>query len=158
MGFYANDIGQKHWPTHYWSLNITNHLCYALLDGSGATATLLDFVNLGPFGSSANITQMAISNSIGQSQTEFVVAPSTDTNTSSPMSAGVSNQITDAIMEDSTGAFYGSLTGQASPCIAGAWFSTTAASLRTVFSPFYITDDMHSWMACDPLVHYTTGH
>jgi hypothetical protein len=156
-GFLPQDIGQKHWPTHYWSLNITNHLCYALIDGPAATGTLLDFVNLGPFGSSANITQLAISNSIGQSQSEFAVAPSTDNKSSSPMSQGVTNQITDSINEDPTGAFYGSLTGQTSPCIAGAWFSTTAASQSTILTPFYITDDMHSWMACDPLVHYTTG-
>jgi hypothetical protein len=155
-GFLAQDIGQKHWPTHYWSLNITNHVCYALFDGNATSGTLLDFVNLGPFGSSANITQLAISNSIGQSPGEFAVAPSTDIYSSSPMSQGVLNQITDAVNNDSTGAFYGSLNGL-TPCIAGAWFTTIAAGLGTILTPFYITDDMHSWEACDPLVHYTTG-
>jgi hypothetical protein len=74
------------------------------------------------------------------------------------MAQGVLKQIYDA--EPGDAAFVNSLNGLqgvSGAFIPGWSFGVPASSQQTVLTPFYITDDIHRWMACDPLVHYTMG-
>ena len=59
--FLRADTNQTSWSVHNWILSITNHVVYAVFDGKPGQAgsALLDYVNLGPFGFSTNLTQMA---------------------------------------------------------------------------------------------------
>jgi hypothetical protein len=153
-GYLTVDATQTHWPVHNWSLNITNHLCYALFDGSGA---VYDFVNLGPFGSSTNISAMASNAYNGAYSDQWVTAPATD-DAGSLMSQGVLNQIKDAY---SYLPFYVSLNPSISlpgtSPIPGPTFTTQAANQSTINPPYDVGDCLCCWMACDPLVHYTVG-
>jgi hypothetical protein len=164
-GFLPQDLGQTGWPVHNWTLNITNHLCYFLADAS--SGAFYDFVNLGPFGSSTSISNLARGSSY-QGRTgsgppdsvapwEFNEFPANDS-FNSPKSIGITNQIGDAINASGTfpNLFFNSLIGT-TPSVGGAYFTTLAAAQTTVLTPYYITDDIHSLMACDPLVHYTIG-
>ena len=103
--FLASDMAQRRWPVYNWTLNVTNHVVYALFDGPPQKGALLDFVNLGPFGTSLSLTN-------GITQINFggngVLSPNGSANTAnnywapglatslpgSPMSQGVLNQIT----------------------------------------------------------------
>ena len=87
--FSASDLQQTGWPDHDWTLNITNNLMYALIDND--TGHVLDFVNLGEFGSSLNIMQTLIIFS-GSHPNVWTVSPANDT-PNSPMSEGALNQI-----------------------------------------------------------------
>jgi hypothetical protein len=142
------------WPVHNWTLTITNHVVYALFDGAAQTGNaVLDFVNLGPFGSSISITQQV--ENVGGTTPTFASDPwaigrATDF-PGSPMSAGLLNQIASGATSDSE--YDNSLTG------------TTTASAKQytgfVFGPPYnpsnaFLEDVQ-FVANDPLVHYTTG-
>jgi len=154
-GYSPIDSAQTHWPVHTWSLNITNHLCYALIDGS--LGTIYDFVNLGPFGSSTNISALASNAYNGAYSDQWVTYPATDY-ANSPMSQGVLNQIKDAY---SYLPFYVSLNPNISlPGVSPIKqnpFTTSAATATTINPPYYVGDNINCWMACDPLVHYTAG-
>ena len=167
-GFLQQDLGQKTgWPVHNWVLSVTNHVCYALFDGPLNTGALLDFVNLGPFGSSVSISNLARGSSYqGVATTgvvnsgilrEFDESPASDA-VNSPMSSGLHAQITDALngYGNAPPVFYNSLIGT-NPCIAGAFFTTSASQQNTVLTPYEVTDDVNEYVACDPLVHYTVG-
>jgi hypothetical protein len=140
-GYLPADLQQTGWPEHEWMLNITNNLMYCLIDN--ATGQVLDFVNLGAFGSSLNVTQ-TLTNIAGVHVWDTF--PANDA-AHSPMSVGVKNQIGEGI--ESSSLFYNSLTG-ASPCIQGLYFVDPYVAYA------YLIQNC-SWHAANPLVHYTVG-
>jgi hypothetical protein len=170
------DTNQTTYPTHYWAVSVTNHLYYVLFDGNptSGNAPLLDFVNLGPFGRSFPITMFLQTNSqpsdpfsfppssgIPSSNTSWWwVPPATDAGTAQ-LPIGAVNQIN--IAENNSTQFYYSITG------GGGGTQGYPASQQTFYPPpIYIEStqligptaqyaDSNSWMACDPLVHYTLG-
>jgi hypothetical protein len=150
--FLPQDTNQTGWPVHNWTLNVTNYVVYALFDGSPtAGGALLDFVNLGPFGSSVSITNQIMNQSGGGPPNQLVSSPwaigaATDL-PGSRMSAGLIAQVGTGITGDSV--YYNNLTGTLPN--SGGW----------VFGPDYnpsnVVVQMESWVANDPLVHYTVG-
>jgi hypothetical protein len=84
-GFLSSDLQQTHWPVHDWTVNITNNLMYALIDNN--SGCVLDFVNLGSFGSSLDLNQVLTNDSPFSPHGVWDIAPATDV-PSSPMSAG----------------------------------------------------------------------
>ena len=57
-GFLTNDLIQQYpWPVYGWTLSVTNRVMYALLDAGGQA---FDFVNLGPFGITMNLTNLLV--------------------------------------------------------------------------------------------------
>jgi hypothetical protein len=160
--YLAVDSAQTHWPVHSWLLNITNHLCYALIDGPASSGTLLDFVNLGPFGSSTNMTLAASNaypqNGVGEFASQWTAFPATD-NANSPMSQGVLNQISNWYSLSTP--FYVSLNPNISipgtSPVPGSPFTLPSIPSIPATPPYYVGDISCGWMACDPLVHYTVG-
>lgn len=159
QGFLSTDLKQTHWPVHQWTLNVTNRVMYTLFDGPNATGSVLDFVNLGPFGSSTNIYQMASNNAPITFQSMWDSTYANDNPTASLMPLGITNQITYYINSDSSGEFLNSLNGspQSTSEIQQNPFSTSANGANDTLEPYMIVDTPASWMACDPLVHYTVG-
>ena len=142
-GFLPSDLQQTGWPVHAWTLNITNNLMYALVDN--ATGHVLDFVNLGAFGSSLNVTEQL--SSIQETPNMWIVEPATDA-PNSRMSEGAINQIYTGIQQQGGNLlFYNSLIG-ASPNIPGAIFGDPYIAFASFIQSC-------SWQAGNPLVHYT---
>jgi hypothetical protein len=140
-GFLPSDLQQIGWPVHAWTLNITNNFMYVLVDNE--TGHVLDFVNLGAFGSSLNFNQVLTN--IPGIPNMWIVAPANDA-PFSPMSIGVLNQINQGI-EQSGLSFLNSLDGR-SPNYPGAIFADPyQASTNFIQSC--------SWQTGNPLVHYT---
>ncbi len=140
--FLPSDWAQTGWPVHEWTLNITNNLIYALIDNS--SGRVLDFVNLGAFGSSVNLTGTL--NAYSPSPDPWVVAPADD-DPDSPMSDGMLDQILEGI--DQSPRFFYSLLG-----LTGGFPSSVA----TFSDPYTATADLVqscSWQAGNPMVHYT---
>jgi hypothetical protein len=151
--FLAGDMEQTGWPVYNWVLNITNNLMYALLDNR--SGQVLDFVNLGGFGSSLPITNVLANSQPGSGlgigptpPLMWVIGNATDL-PNSPMSAGVLNQITYGSEESP--AFANSLTGVPAfgtqPCINGQIFGAP-------FNPSNVIIQSCSWQSVNPLVHY----
>ncbi len=153
--FLPQDTNQTAWPVHNWTLNVTNHVVYALFDGSPARGNaLLDYVNLGPFGSSISFTNTILQHSVGGLQgsgspfanNPWAIGRATSL-PGSPMSAGLLYQVGYDELSDS--AYYNSLLGNGSQQHIGGW----------VFSPDYNPSNVlvqtETWVANDPLVHYT---
>jgi len=148
----SSDTSQKGWPVYNWTLNVTNHLVYALFDGNpqaNSGSALLDFVNLGPFGSSTSITNFIA---------EFGGSPPLGTTASapnyfapglatalptSPMSVGVLNQINTASSDPT---WFENLIGKG---------SNSSPVLGCPFNPTWVVQQPTNWVANDPLVHYT---
>jgi hypothetical protein len=152
--FLAQDTNQTGWPVHNWTLTVTNHLVYALFDGMpNAGNALLDFVNLGPFGSSISITNQIMNvNTIGNPNlltgSMWAIGAATDLR-NSPMSPGLINQVNYGITSDAI--YYASLAGQGSrPHLWGSVFGPD-------YNPSNIVVQEENWVANDPLVHYTVG-
>ena len=158
--FLPFDTNQTSWPVHNWTLNITNHVVYALFDGSptsGSGGALLDFVNLGPFGSSISITNQIMNGNNGGlpgagdfAGNFWAITPATDL-PGSRMSQGLLNQIVNAYDSDAT--IRNSLAGTpgSPPNIAGGW------TFGLGNNPSNVVDQSETWVANDPLVHYTIG-
>jgi len=156
-GFLPTDLSQKGWPVHNWTLNITNHVVYALFDGSPSTGgALLDFVNLGPFGNSVNI-QQAIGTNYNPSNPGGVLGlgspagnPWTAGNATdlpgSPMSIGLINQINNSL-DVPKNTYYNNLNGIQTNT-AGAYFASP-------FEPSNVLYQLVQYVANDPMVHYT---
>ena len=153
--FLRQDTNQTKYPTYNWSVSVTNRLVYILFDGAVGVGSgrVLDFVNLGPFGSVTNVSQALINKdsldwSLGQATSQA----------NSPLSAGAIYQILDP--GGATTQYYNSLTGQSPNYPATvATFSPPAPPAtvnRLNVTAGYCTDS-NMWMTCDPLVHYTTG-
>jgi hypothetical protein len=116
---------------------------YALVDN--ATGHVLDFVNLGAFGSSLNVTEQL--SSIQETPNMWIVEPATDA-PNSRMSEGAINQIYTGIQQQGGNLlFYNSLIG-ASPNIPGAIFGDPYIAFASFIQSC-------SWQAGNPLVHYT---
>jgi hypothetical protein len=115
---------------------------YALIDN--ATQQVLDFVNLGGFGSSVNIiSNLAASSRYGS------VASANDT-PGSPLSVGALNQIGQGVTIDlAFPLFINSLLGLV-PC-----YPDTTTYFTCPFTPTAYLFQNCSWQAGNPLVHYT---
>lgn len=153
--FLPTDLTQQYGPVHNWSLSVSNTLMYALLDVG--TGQVLDFVNLGPFG-----TMMYLTNEVSNQNMDATKANSgqgkgptgknywstagANDSPTSPYSAGVIYQISDAL---SDGTFATNL------------FRTNVANPTNYFScsnnPSVVNRTIESWVVNDPLVHYTVG-
>jgi hypothetical protein len=151
--FLPSDMQQKGWPVYNWTLNVTNHIVYALFDGDPREgAPVLDFVNLGPFGVSVSLTNaIALQNSNplnfngGGGLVGSYWAPGNATSLpTSPMSAGVLNQIATGEEENQTFAL--DLIGKG---------NSPDAVLDCPYNPTWIIQVPTNWVANDPLVHYT---
>jgi hypothetical protein len=148
--FLSSDTNQQAWAVHNWVLSITNHLVYALFDGPAATGTLLDYVNLGPFGFSTNLTQMAAlqgdagNGGLASSAWDFGNAGDVP---KAPAYPGLVNQINSGMATDSS--YYGSLKGLA-PNYGGWVFDAD-------YNPSNAWNYPVTYVANDPLVHYTIG-
>lgn len=141
--FLPSDANQTGWPVHNWTLSITNNLLYALIDNQ--TGRVLDFVNLGPFGSSLNVNQVLTN--LTASPNMWVTAPAFD-GPSSPLSSGALNQINEGFIQPEGLEFYDSLNGRGGyPGTIGVFEDPYVASANFVQNC--------SWHASDPLVHFT---
>jgi hypothetical protein len=154
--FLARDMNQQGWPVYNWTVNVTNHVVYALFDGAPHKGgALLDFVNLGPFGSSINIQQFLYTNSASSVGGVLGASGSTSGNywdptyatslPTSPMSQGVLSQI--RVGASTNTPFENGLLG-VSP-------SSSDAVLACPCVPTYVVLQQPNWVANDPLVHYT---
>jgi hypothetical protein len=158
------DTNQTTYPTHYWTVSVTNHLFYALIDGPSGAGNVLDFVNLGPFGSTFNITSNLVSASPGDNEkfqanqdNWWIVTNATDPGTPQ-MSQGVLNQINDLLSGNPT--FRDDIKGQdgGDPPTTSQFGPPPSAVIPPLFiGPYVNFADSNIWMACDPLVHYTLG-
>ncbi|MGO8701587.1 MAG: hypothetical protein ACLQVY_28220 [Limisphaerales bacterium] len=170
------------WPNHSWVLNVTNYVLYCMwtMDGTGVSGNprLLDFVNLGPIGTSLAIIPTLMTNgATGAGSALFPVAgkgsgidssflvwnPSNATDNAG-FSAGVQAQIA-----------IGSGTMQASDWPGGLvsgqnadyWQNQIAnfyavlngggegLNVQDPFAPTAVLVQSSLWQANDPLVHYT---
>jgi len=151
--FLFSDMTQTHWPVYNWTLNVTNHVVYALFDGDPRTtsAPLLDFVNLGPFGSSISITNVIATqinnplnfNGGGLAAGSYWAPGLANSLPNSPMSQGVLNQIAEAFSTNRT--FQSNLFGR----------GTGQFVFDCPCKPTYVIQQPTNWVANDPLVHYT---
>jgi hypothetical protein len=149
--FLPSDVSQTAWPVYNWTYTVTNHVVFALFDGNptsaNGNAVLLDFVNLGPFGFSINIT-----NALAQSGVENVGPGSTNGNyffapaaPGSSMPQGVLNQIAFA---ETNQPFWNNLLAKGSPI-------SSEATIQCPYTPTYVITQQTNWVVNDPLVHYT---
>jgi hypothetical protein len=154
--FLPQDTNQTSWPVHNWTLNVTNHVVYALFDGAATSSTgaLLDYVNLGPFGSTVSITNYIMNQDNGggpPGSGGFASSPwaigRANNFPSSPMSQGLFNQVNTFTGGDTV--YPANLNG--APGGSGGF----------VFGPDYNPSNVFvqnlTWVANDPLVHYTLG-
>jgi hypothetical protein len=151
-GFLPADTNQTSYPTHRWTVTVTNRLYYALFDGDNGN--LYDFVNLGPFG-----TQIELTNNDNQ----WIIAPATDAGTTL-VSQGLINQIGNASTSSGGSAFQLSLQGMDpakfpsySTKILNFGPPYTSGAINTPVGAAAFTTFPGSWMSADPLVHYTIG-
>ncbi len=154
--FLPNDRIQRTWPVHSWVLNITNHLFYALFDGSPTLGgALLDFVNLGPFGCSTNISQAvtlaAGSGGFGMSGSGPAYWATGTANNGMPL--GMANQLMNSTITPQNNQTYlnnlnGIGTDTSLKCSSGSTFAPP-------LNPSTVTYQTEIWVANDPLVHYT---
>ena len=144
-GFLPPDLRQTGWPVHNWTLNITNNLMYALIDN--ASGQVLDFVNLGNFGSSLKIVQSLTNASSGfpEAQNMWAVGNATDA-PNSRISEGALNQIVYGMEQNEV--FADSIVGI--PVI-----NSNAFFFGDPDSPAAIIVQNYTRQAADPLVHYT---
>jgi hypothetical protein len=149
----ADLVKPSGYPVYNWTVNVTNHIVYALFDGDPRNGALLDFVNLGPFGSTMSLTN--IINSVGSGNNGLGVSggnnpgiywtPGNATSLpNSPISAGVINQIAEAIAIDPT--WGANLIGQG---------NSGDLNLGCAYNPGFVIYQPTNWVVNDPLVHYT---
>jgi hypothetical protein len=151
--FQPNDRMQTILPAYGWTLSVTNHLIYCLMDSS--THQIYDFVNLGPFGTNIVFTNYTNpqnypgtigSGRINGGGTANVWDPTMVGN----MNQGVLNEINNAVTTvGNTSLFYEELHGTATNL--ERYFASPVSS--PVSTPFV----SETWIVNDPLVHYTLG-
>jgi hypothetical protein len=142
--FLPSDSQQTRWPVHSWSLTVTNNFMYALIDNG--TGRVLDFVNLGAFGSSFNLNG-ALTN-ISETPSMWIVPPAFDA-PNSPISTGALNQINMGFEQPEGQLFYNSLNG-----LSGG-FPSTVGLFSDPYTASAIFSQSCSWHAGNPMVHYT---
>jgi hypothetical protein len=166
--FLAGDKRQMTYPPYQWVVNMTNRVFYALYDFSVTPPRLLDFVNLGPFGSSLNILQQ-----IGQRGPSGGVPPvsgaAANNNTAdslcwlqtqSPiagMPQGVYNQMQIGMGNITISDYAQNPTAANtfSNNLAGKSTNTAMTSFDCPFNPSIVENQYYYLEANDPLVHYT---
>ncbi len=144
--FLASDMTQRGWPEHNWILNITNYVMYGLIDNN--SGAVLDFVNLGGFGSSLHITQLLTNQPGLFGATNYNPAWATNGATdapNSPMSSGVLYQIATGKQTNQT--FSNDLNGL-QPGTLGSTFGAPYAATSEIVQNC-------AWQTVNPLVHYT---
>ena len=139
------DFAQTGHPVHQWTLNITNNLMYALIDN--ATRQVLDFVNLGEFGSTVDI--MSTLASTPGPQNMWNPYPANDTSTS-PLSEGVLSQIREGIITEVLPPLFADSLIGASPC-----YPNDIEIFSCPYNPIAYLVQSCSWSAASPFVHYT---
>jgi hypothetical protein len=146
--FRPADLPQAGWPYFNWTLNVTNHVVYALFDGppNNAGTALLDYVNLGPIGLSTNLVACAeLQSGNTGTATNYWTQGNANDSITSPASTGMLTQITNGMTSDST--FLAFMTG------------SNGTSTQPLFScpvgPTFVILQQTNWVANDPLVHYT---
>ena len=153
--FLAVDSQQQGWPVHNWTLNVTNHVVYALFDGPPTSGgALLDIANLGPFGSSMSITNQIMNsgNNLGMntpSTALYWAIGNANNSSTSPMSTGLQYQVMNQsiITDTKENSYINSLNGT-NPCVSGLIFGPPV-------EPSNIVQQIETWAANDPIVHYT---
>jgi hypothetical protein len=134
-------------------LNITNHLVYALFDGSYTDGALLDFVNLGPFGSSLSFSSAVTNENEGLGNTpaaaDYWSLGNANDRPGSPMSKGMLNQVMNNSYNTPADAPYrNALLGSSNTSISSWTFGAPV-------DPSNIVEQLSTWVANDPLVHYS---
>ena len=171
--YLPGDLKQTAWPTYGWKLHVTNRLMFALVDikNSPGTPKILDFVNLADFGSTIDVTQELThvngAIQVQPSYTTLLFDPArSDSTPSSAMSVGMSNQIAIGRGDFSIGAW---VTGDTNYPAEISRFranmnptaypsdNTSATSFDDPLQPTARIEDIRTWQANDPLVHYTLG-
>jgi len=155
-GFLLADMAQSPstgWPVHNWTLNITNHVVYALFDGSISDGAVLDFVNLGPFGSSLSFSSPAGNENEGlgftQPAADFWSQGSATDRAGSPMSIGMQNQVMNSSYNTPADLPYrNALIGSSNTSISSWTFGAPV-------DPSNIVEQLQTWVANDPMVHYS---
>ncbi|MGD1083799.1 MAG: hypothetical protein ABSA47_03500 [Verrucomicrobiota bacterium] len=139
-------------PAYAWMLTVTNHVMYLLMDH--VTGQIYDFVNLGPFGTSLNFTNVANPQGYGGTLPGgtaggggFIGSDWDPTMLPNGMNQGVLNQIWHAT-NDLT--FYNKLLGKGATNNTELYFAPGSAPQITCFGS-------QTWLVNDPLVHYTLG-
>jgi hypothetical protein len=155
-GFLAVDTHQTGWPVHRWTANITNHLVYVLFDGTRDNGSILDFVNLGPFGSSLTISTNGGSENSGLDTSTSSAGPqywyqgNANDLAGSPMSEGMLYQVGDG--------HYDGGYANGSP-YRNALIGTNSTISSLIFGapvdPSNVVEQLQTWVANDPIVHYT---
>jgi hypothetical protein len=170
--FLPGDTNQGTYPTHYWTVSVTNHLFYTLFDGTLGSGTVLDFVNVGPFGSSFPISQYLLTNNNPADPFSFPQTPNPNPSANSwwtisnatdagstVISLGVLNQINRSISAQGTftADLYGLPGGDPATISTFTTPPLTSGLLTNAIGPFANYAYSNSLAACDPLVHYTLG-
>jgi hypothetical protein len=163
--FLTVDLKQTIWPVYDWTLTVSNQIMYALLDAN--TGAVYDFVNIGPFGQSVQLTNL-IFNGPTQPfiQTSSLASAGVQANYWDPTSVGVNlpsrgvmNQITNGMAGD--GYFAAELRGitatQNSAYFTNSGNSNLYFSCSNDLPANVITGTYNLLLANDPLVHYTLG-
>ncbi len=163
------------WPIHSWVFNVTNYVTYYMFDT--VSGRLLDFVNLGPVGTTLPIIQ-ALTNGIrsggfpvgggsGPDTSTLVWDPTGATDSpNSPMSAGVLAQINIGrglvsasdwppaqVPSGASPTYWLDLQNKFNNDMNGKGNDTVISDPLT---PTMIFVQVSSWQANDPLVHYTS--
>jgi hypothetical protein len=155
-GFLLADMAQSTstgWPVHNWTLNVTNHVVYALFDGSINDGVVLDFVNLGPFGSSLSFSAPEGNQNEGlgftQPAADYWSQGGATDRPGSPMSTGMLNQVMNSSYNTPADLPYrNALIGSSNTSIS-SW------SFGAPVDPSNIVEQLQTWVANDPMVHYS---
>lgn len=139
-------------PVHNWVLNITNNLACAILDQK--TGRVLDFVNLGNYGISRNISEWL--NSIGDTSSNPFRTNGATSSPSSPPSEGVLNQIRTALTGLSVQYFRDTPEQQDQINGLNSWWNDPSQTTNKAawYQPSVTMEYGVSYQANDPLVHY----
>ena len=168
--FLPDDLQQsqtnKGWPFYNWVLTVTNRVMYALLDMSGPTPQAVDFVNLGPFGTAFNLTNILFSGtSAGSIPVQGSGAPASAATYWNPYFVnqylpciGVLNQISNGMQLDPYFAseIRGSVTNR-STSSSNLYFSCSNDVAATYPTPPNPAVWASTLLVNDPLVHYMVG-
>jgi hypothetical protein len=164
--FLPGDLTQTAWPVYGWTLTVTNRVMYALVDP--VSERVLDFVNLGPFGTNYNLTNLlsqaaiggAPSGGIGSANagSKYWLSTYASAGLASNGVIGVSNQIANGVSYDTNfaAALNPNATNNTMAFSNQLYFSCSNNPVASYPNPVN-TALAHTLLANDPLVHYTVG-
>jgi hypothetical protein len=139
-------------PAYNWTLSVTNHVVYCLMDSG--THQIYDFVNLGPFGTNLVLTNYANAQGYAGTLAGGQINGGGNANPWDPtmvgnINQGVINEINNAVGTSTTSLFYRELHGTA---------TNTERYFGSPANPPVLTPYAGSTLIVnDPLVHYTVG-